>query len=154
MKSILLLFVLLFSTVTYSADQTIADTDFAPFPLDVIEAMAVIEGVWRGDVVDLKIQGADFSFGGRQFFWITMSNHEIEETRRGVMYYSKKAKRYQLYMIGTTKSIPINMGIFEFSSAYASEAGMACKSGGALLRLQFKIEQVFGEILLTKESCL
>lgn len=154
MKSIILLFVLLFSTITYSAEQTIQDTDFAPFPLDVIEAMNVIEGVWRGEGIDLQIKGATFSWSGKPAFFVTMSDYERGKTQRGFMYYSSGSETYRLYVYRSRKSIPVDMGIFQFSGAYASDAGMTCKSGGALLRLKFEVEQSAGEILLTKESCL
>lgn len=164
MKTIILLLTLLLSTMSYADAEVVADakavaedfeffgTDFAPFPLSTAN-VTLIEGVWRGDVLDIKIDSARFVLEEKPVFWIEMRDHEAEKTRHGMMYYNSSAGRYKIYMWLSRQSIPIEMGIFEFSSAYASEAGMTCKSGGSLLKLQFKVEEELGEILLMKESC-
>lgn len=151
-KIVTVLFLLAFSIPSFSEVYFPKGTDFAPFPLSTSN-VALIEGVWRGESIDIKIDASDYLFRGRPILWVEIQDHKENTSRKGVIYYSEQDERYQLFAQDANEGIPISLEIFEFSSAYASEAGMSCKSGGTLLKIEFKISTVLGEVLLTKESC-
>lgn len=152
MKALLFLFLLAFSIPSFSGVFFPLGTDFAPFPLSTGN-VALIEGVWRGESIDVKIDDSGYSFRGKPVLWVEIKDHEQGDSRTGLMYYNIEDERYQLFTTSSRKSIPISLGIFEFSSSYATEAGMSCQSGGTLLKIEFKINSILGEVLLTKESC-
>ncbi|MGH1468738.1 MAG: hypothetical protein ACRBBP_07650 [Bdellovibrionales bacterium] len=151
MKFISLLFVLLCS-ISAGAETKDFLGDFEVFPLSTSN-IALVEGVWRGEMIDIRIEDSGHLFYQKPILWVEIMDHQKDESKKGIMYFSASVGKYKLYMHEADKSIPIELGIFEFSGSYASKLGMECKSGGTLMKIQFKIDSVLGEVLLTKESC-
>lgn len=152
MKHFLLVIILFFSVSGFSQTYDFLGTDFAPFPLSTGN-IALIEGVWRGETIDIKINDSGIRLSNKPMMWVEVSDYKAGETRKGFMYYSPSEDRYNLYMFVAKTIIPIDLEVFEFSSQYATDTGMACKSGGTLLKIEFSIASTLGEVLLTKESC-
>lgn len=67
MKHLILLSLLLFSTFTYADDYGFKGTDFAPFPLSTGD-VSLIEGVWRGDMIDIRIENSGSSFFNKPIY--------------------------------------------------------------------------------------
>ncbi len=153
MKYYILFLIVLFSTLTYSNPKyDFKNTDFAPFPLSA-GSVSLIEGVWRGKMISIHIKDSGRVFNSKPLLKVEVMDHRFNKTKRGIMYYSQNPDQYKLYIYMAQKSIPIDLGIFVFSSSYASEFGMKCKSGGTLLKIEFEIDNVLEDVLLTKEKC-
>lgn len=152
MKTFILFFTLLFSTLSYSAPYYFKGTDFAPFPLSTSNTSLIL-GVWRGEALGIKIEDSKLTHLDMPLLWIEFKDYQTGRTRKGMLYYSKLLKRYSLYMLEADKNISIEMGVFEFSSVDASQLGMKCKFGGVLMKIQFKIDNFLDEIRFIKETC-
>ena len=125
--------------------------DFEIFPLSRSN-VSLVEGVWRGESIDISIEDSGFLHEGRPVLWVKLSDYEADEQRRGVIYYSKAVSGYSLYLFATGERITIDMGIFEFTGSAAEQFGTKCKAGGSVLKLEFILKGISGEVLLTKET--
>ncbi len=152
MKNLLFVLTLAVSSFAHSETFNPFGTDFAPFPLSTGN-VALIEGIWRGESIDIEIKDSGYAMDDKPILWVKIQDHESGDTRRGIMYYNESSERYQLSTLSSLSGIPISLGIFEFSSNYAAKAGLKCPLGGALLKIEFMVDTIMGEVFLTKESC-
>ncbi len=154
MKYFILPLVLLFSTLTYSIiEHDFKNIDFAPFPLNT-ERISLFEGVWQGKIIDIHVKNSGHVFNRKPILRVKVINHYFKDIiKEGLMYYSSSLNQYKLYLFTAERSFPIELGVFVFSSSYASEFNLKCKSGGTLLKIEFKIDGVLEKFFAIKENC-
>lgn len=153
MKKIILALGFIFS-ISATAYEISGD-DFAPFPLNVSNA-SFLEGAWVGKSIVIEIRSLDMYADDKPYLWVQITNKENpgKSTKFGVIHFDEVHQTYELYMFGLKKSIPIKIGIFEYTKLFASRKEMNCKSGGSVMQVEFELDDMStSKIQLQRELC-
>jgi len=154
MKTLIFLFCILCSLASF-ADSTIryASEDFDLFPLTTSNAQ-LIEGIWIGESVVIKIEEMNHTFDNRLYMWVEIASKNTVEEKSALLYYNTEHDTYELYVFDSGISVPLEIMIFKYSSKIASERRMKCSNGGYVMKLGFSLDENESQtVQLQRETC-
>ena len=161
MKKLWILFAILFSLVTASAEQTEfrwTSDDFDLFPLNIRNS-DLLEGVWSGETVEIDIRNTGYVYQGRPYMRVLISNKVTREHKSAVLFYHVGHKAYELYVFGTGKSVPLQIMIRGYKGDLEQRQTRSnCTLGKALMMIRFSLSGSLNpsegyDISLMREAC-
>lgn len=154
MKKIILVLGLLFSIMVSAVPYQVSGDDFDVFPLNASN-VSFLEGTWTGKSIVIEVRNLETYTNGKPYLWLQITNKkDVKDVKFGVIYFNEPHQTYELYVFGLKKTIPIKIGIFEYSKLFASRKEMNCKSGGSILQVEFELSDMqTGRVQLQRELC-
>lgn len=154
MKTVILLFCIFFSTISFAeSDIRYSSDDFNIFPLTTSNS-GLIEGVWTGKAVVIEVQNMDFTQEDKPYMWVTIYNTLTDEQKFALLYFNEDHENYELYVFGLGISVPLEIMIFKYTGRVASERKMRCKKGGYVMKLSFSLAGGDSQAVeLQRETC-